>query len=225
MWQEYNKALHDRKAAENLYDRFDDITLALRFHMVDNVKEWQECDRKSPLQFLDTDYRKFPVELHFASDKNASEYAVTNISPLAIAVYYLKRIYESGRYIQTCPICGRAFVAKTAGMATLCSDACRRVQGRESKRRFDERAKNFPYERASKNAYMYWYNKMAKLRKMGLPENEMDKAERLFKTYTDEAARRKKDVAKKKADVARFETWLLEQRDVVDGFMDEIIVK
>jgi hypothetical protein len=72
---------------------------------------------------------------------------------------------------------------------------------------------------------MYWYNKMTKLRKMELPENEMDKAERLFKTYTDEATRRKKDVAKKKADTAGFETWLLGQRDVIDGFMEKATIK
>jgi hypothetical protein len=222
IWQAYNRALHDKDTAVNLYDIIDDITLALRFHMVDEVKSWQEQDRRHPLRFLDTDHRKFPVELYFEQGKDAHEYAVTNVSPLAVAVYYLKRIYDSGRYIQTCPICGRAFVAKTAGMTTLCSDDCRRVQVRENKRRFDKRAKGISYEMAGKNEYMYWYNRMCKLRGMELTEKEMSKAERLFDSYKDEASRQKKKVIAKKADAAEFEAWLLAQRDVIDGFIDRL---
>jgi len=220
IWQEFGRALNDKNAAANLYETIGDITLALRFNMVDYVKSWQEMDRSHPLRFLDTDFRKFSVELYLDSDKDAHEYAVTNISPLAIAVYYLKRIYDSGRYIQTCPVCGRAFVAKTAGMTTLCSADCRRVQIRENKRRFDERAKAISYEKASKNEYMYWYNRMCKLRSIGLPEKEMGEAERLFDGYKDEASRRKKEVIAKKAAAAEYESWLLAQRDVIDGFMD-----
>jgi hypothetical protein len=222
IWQEYNRALSDRNAAANLLDTIDGITLALRFNIVDHVKSWQDMDRHYPLRFLDTDFRKFPVELYFGSDKDAHEYAVTDMSPLAIAVYYLKRVYDSGRYIQTCPICGRAFVAKTAGMTTLCSADCRRVQIRENKRRFDERAKGISYEKAVKNEYIYWYNRMCRLRGMELPEKDMRKAERLFDEYKEEAARRKKEVIAKKASAAEFESWLLAQRDVIDGFMDGI---
>jgi hypothetical protein len=97
---------------------------------------------------------------------------------------------------------GRAFVAKTVGMRTLCSDVCRRVQGRENKRRHDERAKGVSYERAAKTAYMYWYNKMVKLRGMGLTREKMDEAEGLFQSYMDEAARRRKQNSKHKPDCA-----------------------
>ncbi|MDR2156227.1 MAG: hypothetical protein LBO81_00390 [Clostridiales Family XIII bacterium] len=222
IWQEYSRAPNDKDAAANLYDAIDDITLALRFNMVDHVKSWQETDRRRPLRFLDTDFRKFPVALFFDSDRDAHEYAVTDVSPLAIAVYYLKRVYDSGRYIQACPICGRSFVAKTAGMTTLCSADCRRVQIRENKRRFDERAKGISYERASKNEYMYWYNRMCKLREMEPSEKEMKKAERLFDKYKDEASRRKKEVMAKKIAAADYESWLLAQRNVIDGFMDRL---
>jgi hypothetical protein len=119
MWQEYHRAKHDEKAAENLFDTFDDITFALRFNMIDYVTEWQGYDRSNPLWFSDFDFRKFPVTLYFADDRQTSEYGLTDKSLLALSFYYLKRVYGSGRYIQTCPICGRAFVAKTAGKRTL----------------------------------------------------------------------------------------------------------
>jgi hypothetical protein len=225
MWQEYHRAKHDEKAAENLFDTFDNITLALRFNMIDYVTEWQGYDRSNPLRFSDFDFRKFPVTLYFADDRQTSEYALTDKSPLALCFYYLKRVYGCGRYTQTCPICGRAFVAKTAGMRTLCSDACRRVQGRENKRRHDERAKDVSYERAGKTAYMYWYTKIVKLRGMGLPKREIERVERLFKKYSDEARARKKAVAQRKADAAEFESWLLSQRDIIDELMDEATEK
>jgi hypothetical protein len=102
-------------------------------------------------------------------------------------------------------------------MRTLCSDAYCRVQGRENKCHHDERAKDVSYERASKTAYMYWYTKMARLRGMDLPKREMERAERLFKKYSDEVRKRKKEVAYRKADAAEFESWLLSQRDIIDG--------
>jgi hypothetical protein len=68
---------------------------------------------------------------------------------------------------------------------------------------------------------MYWYTKMVKLRGMGLPKREIERAERLFKKYSDEARARKKAVAHRKADAAEFESWLLSQRDIIDELMDE----
>jgi predicted nucleic acid-binding Zn ribbon protein len=224
MWQEYHRALQDKNVSERLLDTLDGITTALRFNVMDMVKGWQEMNRKNPLVFLDHDFRKYPVSLYFGCDKETSEYAVTDKSALSIAVYYLKRVYESGRYIQACPICGRSFVAKTAGMTTLCSDECRRIQGKENKRRFDERAKRTSYERSSKNAYMYWYNKIARLRDMPeIPNHLLKKAESLFKAYTEESAKQKKAVAKKQTNPEVFEAWLLSQRDVIDKIMEKIL--
>jgi len=223
MWQEYQRyCLFGTKDSGALFDVFDDITLALRFNLIDNVKNWQEQNRKSPLAYLDNDFRKYPILLYYGSDKNASEYAVTDKSLLPIAVYYLKQVYGSGRYIQTCPACGNSFVAKTIGMTTFCSDKCRRVQGKESKRRFDERAREIPYERAYKNTYMYWYNKVKKCRDMDLPPYKMDKIETAFTTFSKESSKRKKAIRKDKDLASEYETWLLVQRDAIDDLLGKL---
>ena len=141
---------------------------------------------------------------------------------LNMAVYYLKRIYNSGRYIQNCPICGKSFVAKTVGMTTLCSDECRRVQGKENKRRFDERAREVSYERAYKNTYMYWYNKVKKYRGLDLPENKILEIENAFVSFGRESAKRKKEVGKDKAKSADYESWLLIQRNVIDDLLEKL---
>jgi len=222
MWQEYNRALNDRTSNERLFDTLDDITLALRFNLVDNVKDWQEKNRKNPLGYLDNDFREYPVSIYYSEGMDAGEYAITDRSLLSIAVFYLKRIYDSGRYIQACPICRRSFVAKTVGMTTLCSEECRRIQGKENKRRFDERARDVSYERAFKNTYMYWYNKIKKLRKMELPQEKVDTFETAFKSFSKESARRKKQMIKEKSGAAEYEAWLLDQRNVIDELLERL---
>ena len=224
MWQEYRRAMRDPKSAERLFDTFDDITLALRFSLMKMVKNWQEQNRRNPLEYLDADFRKYPVTIHYSGGMDTDEYAITDRSLLSIAVYYLKRVYDSGRYIQTCPICGRSFVAKTVGMTTLCSDDCRRVQGKENKRRFDERAREISFERAYKNTYMYWYNKVVKFRKIHWPETKMEKIETAFKSFSKESARRKKQVVKDKSGAAEYEVWLLAQRNVIDELIEKLEV-
>lgn len=222
MWQEYHHAKNDTSASEAIMDTFDDITLALRFNLIENVKDWQERNRKNPLEYLDSNYRKYPVSLFYGADRHTSEYAVTDKSLLSIAVYYLKQVYNSGRYIQTCPICGSSFVAKTIGMTTLCSDNCRRIQGKENKRRFDERTRDISYERSAKNTYMYWYNKVAKCRGMDLPKDKIEKLESAFLFFGQVSAKRKKAIGKDKARASEYESWLLMQRNIIDDLLKEM---
>ena len=68
-------------------------------------------------------------------------------------------------------------------------------------------------------AYMYWYNRMKKLRRNpNVDAGRMAELETAFKAFRDEATERKKDVQRKKADVGAFMAWLDEQR----GRFDEL---
>jgi hypothetical protein len=69
---------------------------------------------------------------------------------------------------------------------------------------------------------MYWYNKVVKLRKMHLPETKTDRLEAAFRAFSKESARRKKQVIKEKSGAAEYEAWLLEQRNVIDGLLEEL---
>jgi endogenous inhibitor of DNA gyrase (YacG/DUF329 family) len=222
MWQECHHARKNRIAAETLFDTFDDISLSLRYYVIDDVLQRQEANRKNPLAYLDMEFHKYPVLLYYDKSNQAREYGCSNISLLPLVSYYLKRIYEAEKYIQVCPLCGKAFIAKTAGMTTFCSAECKRESLRLNKRRFDEKAKSISYERASKNTYMYWYNKITKLRKENLPKKKTEEAELLFSAYCEEAAKRKKSVITGGADATGFEAWLLMQRNVIDEFIDGI---
>lgn len=223
MWQEYRRALKDKKAAEALRDTLEEITLPSRFHVVDSVLRWQKQYRHSPLGFTDNDYLKYPVSVYYDSTSGRNEYGAVDRSLLPLVVYYLKQVYEADRYLQVCPLCGKAFVAKTAGKLTLCSKACKREQTRLNKRKFDEKAREVSYERAFKNTYMYWYNKVKKHRTLGdLPRARQDALEAAFSAFTEESAARKKKVTRGGADANEYESWLLGQRDVIDDLLMEL---
>ena len=222
LWQEYNRTLNNKNAAESLLDILEDITLALRFNLIDFVKNRQTLNKNNPLEYLDSDFRKSPILLYFSNERKTTEYAMVDRNLLPLAAYYLKHIYDSGRYIQTCPICGKSFVAKTVGMTTLCSEECRRIQGKENKRRFDERTREVSYERAYKNTYMYWYNKVKKCQGMDLPKEKIAKIESAFSSFSKESASRKKQIGRGGANAAEYESWLLTQRNVIDDLLRKL---
>jgi endogenous inhibitor of DNA gyrase (YacG/DUF329 family) len=141
---------------------------------------------------------------------------------LPLSVWYLKQIYKEDKYLRLCPLCGKPFIAKTAGMTTLCSKACKREQIRLNKKRFDDKAKDISYERASKNTYMYWYNKVRKLRGTGTDPKALAELETLFADFNAEANRRKQAVKNGEGNPADYENWLLMQRNVIDDFLAKI---
>ena len=139
------------------------------------------------------------------------------------AIDLFKTVYGKKTYLQNCKRCGRLFRANTANIPTFCSDECKKAQNRENKRRFDEKARFASYESAYKVTYMYFYNRMVKLRKNAAGTDRLSRAETAFSAFCDEAVKRKKAVSSGQADTREFESWLLRQRDVIDRILDDII--
>jgi hypothetical protein len=219
MWQEYNRALTDNTM--QIYDTLDTVTLPLRVSLLNEVLEWQEVNRKNPIAYLMREYRETPISIYYDNSRETNEYGVAHLSLLPLAIWYLKQIYREKKYLRLCPLCGKPFIAKTAGMATLCGKECKREQIRLNKKRFDDKAKDISYERASKNTYMYWYNKVKKLRGTAADKKVLAKLETLFANYSAEANKRKKSVKSGESDPTEYENWLLAQRNVIDDFFEK----
>lgn len=220
MWQEFGCASRDKAAVASALDMFDDITLAIRYDVVADVLLRQRESRARPLAHLGAEFRSCPVSVYYEPDAAASEWGAVSGSLLPLLAFYLKRIYDGDRYVQVCPVCGKAFAAKTAGRTTLCSAACKRERVRLNKKRFDEKARRLSYERASKNAYMYWYNKVKKLVAGGdAPKRVVRKIETEFAAFTKEANLRKRGVVSGRTGAAEYEAWLLEMRDRIDDLV------
>jgi len=126
-------------------------------------------------------------------------------------MYELKRIYDNHLYFQRCRLCGELFLAKTANIPTYCGEDCKREGKRLSKQRFEEKAKLADCELTHKNAYIYWYNKVRKLR-IEIPSSEkLAKAEVAFEVFKVENAKRKNDVKSGKTPKKEYTDWLFRQ--------------
>ena len=91
---------------------------------------------------------------------------------------------------------------------------------RLSKQRFDEKAKLADYELAHKNAYMYWYNKVRKLR-VEMPGSEkLAKVESAFEVFKAENVKRKNEVKRGKVPKKEYTDWLFQQQAIIDDLMD-----
>ncbi|MDL2218636.1 hypothetical protein LJC27_08280, partial [Christensenellaceae bacterium OttesenSCG-928-M15] len=192
IWQEYHKACRDKSL--DIYGNIEAISLPLMFNLQHDILEWQEEEPQNPMGFLSNDYFFHPASVLYAKGKTLTEYMAADLSLLPLVVYYLKTVYNQKTFIQTCKRCGKLFRANTANIPTFCSDACKREQNRENKRRFDEKARDTPYEAAYKTDYMYWYNRLSKLRKQAAGTEQLKLAETAFSRYRKEAVGRKKDI-------------------------------
>lgn len=218
IWQEYRRACKDDEL--DIYGNIEAISLPLMFNLKNDILEWQEEEPQNPMGFLSNDYFFYPASVFYAKGKTLTEYMAADLSLLPLVVYYLKTVYGKKTYIQSCKRCSKLFRANTANIPTFCSAECKREQNRENKRRFDEKAKDTPYEGAYKTDYMYWYNRMKKLRDTAAGTERLANAEAAFEDFCKEAVTRKKAVADGKADAKKYANWLLRQRDVIDGIVE-----
>jgi hypothetical protein len=145
-----------------LYGAIEAIILPMMLSLESEIRHWQENEPQNPLIELMPEYFNHPALVLYTARK-LDEYHAADLSLLPLAVYYLKTVYNEKTYFQTCKRCGKLFRANTANIASFCSDECKKAQKRDNKRRFDEKAKDMPCERAYKTQYMFWYNRMTKL--------------------------------------------------------------
>ena len=189
IWQEYNNSCGMKDY--DLYSAIETISLPLMFHLQNDISEWQEAEPQNPMGFLSNDYFFHPAFVLYTKGKTLTEYMAADLSLLPLVVYYLKTVYNQKTYIQTCKRCGKLFRANTANIPTFCGDECKKEQNRENKQRFDEKAKDMPFEAAYKTNYMYWYNRMKKLRKTAAGTERLKQAETAFDVFCKEAIKKK----------------------------------
>jgi len=174
LWGEYHKmdvidtkrkkSPEDEKCENGFIDRVEDLTLPYRYSIEKEIMEWQCDSPKFPMRYFDREYYKHPCGLLWSGTLANDEYGFASVSLMPLLMYGLKRIYDNHLYFQRCKLCNTLFLAKTANIPTYCGEDCKREGKRLSKQRFDEKAKSSDYERLHKNAYMYCYNKVKKLR-------------------------------------------------------------
>ena len=222
MWQQYRlwdkQVLRKKRESIDYRSWMDDLTLPFRFPLQSDVMEWQNFNPQNPLKFLEKDFVKHSLTLSYSS--RAQEYAVADVSLMLLIVYSLKRLYENKQYFQKCKVCEKLFLAGTPNIPTLCSEECRREQRRLNKRRYDDEKRDVSYEKSAKATYMYWYKRVKPMEeKDDTDPAYLAEVQTAFREFCEESVKRKEAVEANKVKAADYESWLLAQRNVIDGLI------
>ena len=217
LWQEY-RAIKDQPETREINDRLDQITYPVRFSHEQQIKRWHMVYTYSDLyRFLGGEYFDFPAWVMYQAGRPMTVYHVTDFSILPLYVHYLNTVYTKQAFFQYCKRCGRLYVAHTTKVQGFCSEECRKAQQKDNRKKYDDSVKGDAAESNYRAAYMYWYNRMKKLRHdPNVDAGKMAELEREFKAFRDEATQKKREVQRKKADVGAFMAWLDEQRSRFD---------
>lgn len=65
--------------------------------------------------------------------------------------------------------------------------------------------------------YMFWYNRIAKLKKNSAPPEQIEQAKAALKEFRSEALKRKQLVKQGKMTDAQFVGWMMEQEKIIIG--------
>lgn len=190
-------------------DGYYDFAQDLRYSLFDDILKGQRICKENPFAAtisLGVNFK--PVEVMF-DKRTFKEVAVMTGDLMPLAMWYMRKIYDKGYYLQKCKICDDTFLAKTATIEVLCSKKCKKTNARNLKKEFDERAKEVGYEQAYDNEYMYWYNRLKKFDKGG-------EEHRAFKDFRAKAIAMKKQVKAKTISDTEFLDWLFSQRIIAD---------
>ena len=171
--------------------------------MEDLIKRMHEIMRTKG-SFADTEAR-----IWYSSRKRVQEFVVVSDSFYPAVFYYLTRLKELGYCYCKCSVCERIFLAPS-GHHSLCSDACRKSKSLQNKREFDERARKNLYNAECKNTTQRMRNRMNRLMKMDVPEEQKLRVADAFKAFQKEASARKKTI-KSESDSKKYINWLFDQ--------------
>ncbi len=216
IWNEYLLCLYDRNQDKKAF-QYTAQLLTRPFQHYLHHKPWDKLPDDIINRSLSIEDSRISLLYPYARQK--AEYAVVQNSLQPLLYYYMRRLADWGLRFRQCKVCGKYFLAESQKYM-ICSAKCRKIQGKDNKRRFDERLQNDTMGKYYESAYNYWYNRLRKLKKTD-DENALLQAKDAFDAFRAEAAQKKKGLASGSISQAEFGTWLEEQKDIIDKIMDE----
>ena len=214
IWEMYLRCRRGRdsqQAAQALRDYAQLLTLPFGQYTPEMV-HWI---RDKPVIPVWNDRRDGKLEVWYPQGQTSFECAVVRESLRPALIYYRQRILDAGLLMRRCSQCGRIFFGPDA-LSTLCGDRCRKASRKAAKRQFDGRAKGKDYEQAYDREYMFWYNRITKLKKAGAPPEQIGRAQAALKEFRKEALLRKQQVKEKKLPANQFLSWMIGQEAVIE---------
>lgn len=223
LWQEYvdgMKRMTRKESNEDFVDRIEEITLPFRYNLMNGVAEWQRTNTLNPLCVMPYEYFKYPLQTLLITDVvKTTEYSVSDNTILPLILYYLKSVYEKKKYFRYCKVCKKLFLASDAKKTVMCSPKCRKKQQQINKKKYDDATREVDYERTFRNEKMYWYNRITKAKKLTDDEKILEKLQKEYDEFKRVSKIKKKQVKDGMLSFTAFDTWYLDQRDIIDELM------
>lgn len=173
---------------------------------------WQN---KKPVQPVRNDSSDARLEIWYPQGEVSFECAVVSHALRPILIYYRQRIRDAGLLMRTCTNCGRVFFAASA-RSTLCGTRCRMASRKKARRAFEEKTKGQSYEQAYEREYMFWYNRITRLKRQNAPPEQIRAAQEALKQFRQEAVKNKEQVKAGQMSERAFASWLLGQEAVIE---------
>lgn len=150
------------------------------------------------------------AEIRYPGRAGKDEWIIVTNSLYPVILYYLTRLDDWKVCFCKCSNCGKIFVAPSKHYS-LCSAVCRKAQGRQNKREYDERAQRNGYDIDYKNTSQRMRNRLSSLKKQpNITTDELQKVQDAFASFRKCALQKKKNIKTPK-DRKEFQNWLFSQ--------------
>ncbi len=224
LWQEC-RAVKGLPDTAEIGDQLDAIIYPVHHSHETQIKSWNTVYHTDLLQFLGKPYFDYPAYIMYQGGRPLKAYHVTDLSVLPLYVHYLNTVYTEQAFFQYCKRCGRLYIAHTAKIKGFCSEDCRRAQQKENRQRYSDKVEDDEAEKSYRTTYMYWYNRLKKLRQSpGIKPEKLAELEAAFRAFRKEGTIRKGQVQDGEKDMREYTVWLLEQRDYFDRLIEGTVV-
>ena len=185
------RLLRDRNRAADIFN----IEMA---EIKDGLMDWTDERIKTPKKFYEGSIlskKAIKIDLWYPTGTPEPECVIAHDSILPVINFYF--LAESLKY-------------------ELCSEKCRKEQGKIKKREFDARAVENSYDRTYKNECQRWRNIIHRAEKSeDTSPEQLSKMKAAFEDYKTEALKRKTAVKNGKSSSKEFEDWIIIQSSVL----------
>ena len=200
-------------------DRAADIFNLEMSPIKDGLMDWTDEKIRTPKEFYaDSAFSKTPVkiDLWYPTGTPEPECVIAHDSILPVINFYHSRLLAAGQNIRKCKVCGRYFLAESLKYE-LCSEKCRKEQGKIKKREFDARATENSYDRTYKNECQHWRNIIHRAEKStDCSPERLAEMKTAFEKFKAEALKKKSAVKNGAMNIRDYESWILSQATILD---------
>ncbi len=213
IWEMYLRCCRgrDRQKAMVAFRQFAELMILPFGEYTSEMLQWR---REKPVTLVWNDRADAKLEVWYPQGKIPFECAVTDGSLRPALIYYRQRILDAGLLMRQCSHCGKIFFAGDA-RSTLCGERCRKASKKAARQDFEERNKGLDCEQAYAREYMFWYNRISKLKKNSAPPEQIGRAKAALKQFSSEALKQKQLVKQGDMTDAKFVAWMLGQEKMI----------